>query len=373
MVHATHSVVDGNRIRRVESREFARPDRERQRQQLREQDGLEHREAENATAAAMLARAEVLTVEGYRRLRERGADVIGEVLEIEARGRTCDGLRAEAVDAGLNEDVRNREHRLLHARREADLQHALHVPRVQANAVDPEPKWPFFMEQRAEHQRRRGEVREGGRERDTRHAHPEDDDKQKIQDDIQDTGEDHVHQRALRVSDRAEDRGAEIVECDEREAEHVDAEVQHRHVENLHRRADGFDERACDDEADGHQQETARNGHRDDRVDGIRHLVHAPATDQRRHDDIRTDRRTDQEVHEDTHVCNIGTDRREGIATRETADHCHIRRIKKMLQDTARCQRQCEQYELPEKPAMQHIDLVWICFHRHTPEILKLR
>ena len=339
MVHATHSVVNGNRIRRVESREFARPDRERQRQQLREQDGLEHREAENATAAAMLARAEVLTVKGYRGLRERGADVIGEVLEIEARGRTCDGLRAEAVDAGLNEDVRNREHRLLHARREADLQYALHVPRVQANAVDPEPKWPFFMEQRAEHQRRRGEVCEGGRERDTRHAHPEDDDKQKIQDDVQDTGEDHVHQRALRISDRAEDRRAEIVECDEREPEHVDAEVQHRHVENLHRRADGFDERACDDEADGHQQETARNGHRDDRVDGIRHLVHASAADQRRHDDIRTDRRTDQEVHEDTDVRNIGTDRREGIATRETADHCHIRRIKKMLQDTARCQR----------------------------------
>lgn len=130
MVHAAHGVVDGDRIRRVEPREFARPDRERQRQQLREQDGLKHREAENATAATVLTRAEVLTVEGYRRLRKRGADVISEVLEIEARGRTCDGLRTEAVDAGLNEDVRNREHRLLHARREANLQHALHVPRV---------------------------------------------------------------------------------------------------------------------------------------------------------------------------------------------------------------------------------------------------
>ena len=146
MVHPAHGVVDGDRIRRVESREFACPDRERQRQQLREQDGLEHREAENATAAAMLARAEILTVEGHCGLRERGTDVIGEVLEIEARRRTCDRLRAEAVDARLDEDVRNREYRLLHPRREADLQHALHIPRVQANAVDPEPKWSFFME-----------------------------------------------------------------------------------------------------------------------------------------------------------------------------------------------------------------------------------
>lgn len=227
------------------------------------------------------------------------------------------------------------------------------------------------MEQRAEHQRRRGEVRESGRERDTRHAHPEDHNEQKIQDDIQDTGEDHVHQWALRVTDRAEDCGAEIVECDEREAEHVDAEVQHRHVEHLHRRTDGFDERARDGEADAHQQEAARDGHRDDRVDRIRYLVHAPAADQRRHDDIRTDRRTDQEVHEDTDVCNIGTDRREGIATRETTDHRHIRRIKKMLQDTTRRQRQREQHELPEKPSMQHIDLVWICFHRHTPRSFK--
>lgn len=107
MIHPAHGVIDGDRIRRVEPGECARPDRERQRQQLREQDGLEHREAEDATAAAMLARAEVLTVEGHRGLRERSADIIGEVLEIEARRRTRDRLRAEAVDAGLNEDVRN--------------------------------------------------------------------------------------------------------------------------------------------------------------------------------------------------------------------------------------------------------------------------
>ena len=229
------------------------------------------------------------------------------------------------------------------------------------------------MEQRAEHQRRRGEIRDGGGERDTRHAHFENHDEQQIQDDVQHTGEDHVHQRTLCVTDGTEDRRAEVIERDEREAEHVDAEVQHRHVEHLHRRTDGLDEGPRDGEADAHQQKAARDGHRDDRVDCVRYLIHAPAADQCRHDDIRTDRRTDQEVHEDTHVGNIGPDRREGIATRETADHRHIRRIKKMLQDTARRQRQREQHELPEKPAMQHIDLVWICFHRHTPEILKLR
>lgn len=229
------------------------------------------------------------------------------------------------------------------------------------------------MEQRAEHQRGRGEVREGGRECDTRHTHMEQHHEDQIQDDVQHTGEDHVHQRAFRVADRAEDRRAEIIERDEREAKHVDAEVQHCHVEDFHRRADGFDERTRDGEPDAHQQEAARDGHRDDRVNGIRHLVHAPTADQRRHDDIRADRGTDQEVHENSHVGNIGPNRREGIATRETTDHRHIRRIKKMLQDTARRQRQCEQYELPEKPTMQHIDLIWICFHRHTPEILKLR
>ena len=137
MVHPTHGVVDGDGVGRVEPGEFARPDRERERQQLREQDGLEHRKAEDATAATILARAEVLAVEGHRGLRERSADIIGEVLEIEARRRTRDRLRAEAVDAGLDENVRNREHRLLNARREADLQHALHIPRVQGNTVDP--------------------------------------------------------------------------------------------------------------------------------------------------------------------------------------------------------------------------------------------
>ena len=70
--------------------------------------GFNEQKIAAAIRKAMLARAEVLTVEGDRGLRERGADVIGEVLEIEARGRTCDGLRAEAVDARLDEDVRSR-------------------------------------------------------------------------------------------------------------------------------------------------------------------------------------------------------------------------------------------------------------------------
>lgn len=128
------------------------------------------------------------------------------------------------------------------------------MPRVQANAVDPELKWPFFMEQRAEHECRRGEVREGRRERNTRHTHLENHNEQQIQDDVQHTGEDHVHQRALRVTDGAEDRRAEVIKRDEREAEHVDAEVQHRHVEHLQRRTDGLDEGPRDGEADAHQQ-----------------------------------------------------------------------------------------------------------------------
>ena len=44
-------------------------------------------------------------------------------------------------------------------------------------------------------------------------------------------------------------------------------------------------------------------------------------------------------AHDQPVIEAVAAARREGIATRETADHCHIRRIKKMLQDTARCQR----------------------------------
>ena len=365
MIHPSHGEIDGRGIRRIQAREGIGPDGEGKRQQLREQKGLPQSDMEYPIAAILLPCAEVLTVKGHCRLGKGFTYIIGEVLEVQPRCGSRDGLCAEAVHAGLHKDIGYREHRILNTRRDAHLQNALQVPRVNTDIAELQLQRPLLMHQRPHHHRRRKQVGNGCCQRHPGNAEMEADHKDQIQHHIQPPGAQHIDKRAFCVADGAKNRRAEIVDHDEGHTQHIQAEVQHRHVQHLCRCADGLDQGPGNHKARQHHQKSAGNGRRHNGMNGRGYLLRSAAAQHGGHHHIGADGGTHDKIHKNAHIGHIGAHRRQRITAGKAAHHRHIRRIEQMLQYACGCQRQRKDHQLPEQSAVQHVHLIGICFH-HT-------
>ena len=221
------------------------------------------------------------------------------------------------------------------------------------------------MHQRPHHHRRRKQVGNGCCQRHPGNAEMEADHKDQIQHHIQPPGAQHIDKRAFCVADGAKNRRAEIVDHDEGHTQHIQAEVQHRHVQHLCRCADGLDQGPGNHKARQHQQKSPDNGRRHNGMNGRGYLLRSAAAQHGGHHHIGADGGAHDKIHKNAHIGHIGAHRRQRITAGKAAHHRHIRRIEQMLQYACGCQRQRKDHQLPEQSAVQHVHLIGICFH-HT-------
>ena len=176
----------------------------------------------------LLARAPVLPHKGGAAGVERGHHIINHVIHIDGGGVAGDNGGIEGIDAYLDKEVGNGKNRVLDAGGNAQPQDPAGLTdgkgqglEFQAAAV----AQPGHMDQ---DQNRRHIL---GKDAGQRHAvrrHAADDDEEQIQNDVQDSGDHKISQRALGVAGGAEDRVAEVKDAQRRHAQCIDAEIEHR-------------------------------------------------------------------------------------------------------------------------------------------------
>ena len=194
---------------------------------------LEHAQLERFFAAFYLACTVVLPDEGRTRLRECIDDIEGEYLDVERCARCCHDDRAEAVYRRLDDDVRHRKQRALHAGGQADGENAAQDGQVDAKLFRVDANVKLGAPELHEQDNGAYDIRDDRRYRNTADRHVKHRNEKQVQHDIQDARQRQRNERHPRFAYAAEYGGLEVIQQDDRQAYKVNSQVQKRKREHL--------------------------------------------------------------------------------------------------------------------------------------------
>lgn len=233
----------------------------------------------DAEAAAQVAGAIVLANEGRRRLAEAVDETVDIVFDDEGRSRRCHGFRPQAVQGRLDEDVGQGKDHALDAGRQADVNNVMQffpgkaqVVAFQADAV----RRPAQQDQEDERIDGKGHNR---RPDDAGQAEIKDQDRQQVEDDIDEIGCDQAVQRRPAIAAAAEDGRLEVIQRQKRQAQQEDAQILFGHIVDVWRHFQDPEGRIDDEFADDSQHQAQAEGHQNSRLDRPFHLVVATGTE----------------------------------------------------------------------------------------------
>ena len=277
-----HELGDGNaladnlRIACEDLDEKAPPDvnsaGEHQIENRRDQHGLAC-----AAADAVLASGAVVLTHQRRGGKAQGVDdhpVDG--VDLPPDGPGGDGVRAEAVDGGLNQHIGEGIHQRPQRSRDADAQYFGGVKGIQTDLPEIDMHHAVGAQKVPEGGNGADVLGEDGRPCGAGDAQMQVDYKDNIQHDIGERSGHQIPERTPGIADGAQNGGTGIVEHVADHAAGIDAQVRLRHADGLIRRVHGAQHRACQSENnDGqHQSQDERQGNSG--MHGLAQLVLAP-------------------------------------------------------------------------------------------------
>ena len=310
-----------------------------------------------AADAAVLMRADLLTDERDGALADGARAGVGEVLHARAGGVPGDDRRAERVDRRLNGNVGDVEQAALRKRGEAEAADAPQRLPVDAEVADGQPPRVLRVAQKHGHGNGRGVVGDARRRRDARDVPAEADDEDQVQRRIEHARGCEDVQRPLRVARAAADGRAEVVHRDGRQAEAVDAEIEHGLVKNFvrrfHQAQQAFRARDEHDGKRGARGEADGEG----RVRGAADALVVVRADVVGDADRRADGEVHHGVHDEVDERRRRADGRERHAPGELADDDEVDRVEQKLQLRRQKKRQRKaqnvEREAPARAALQ--------------------
>ena len=300
---------------------------------------LEHAQLERFLAAVDLARAVVLPDKGRARLRKCVDDIEGEYLDVERCARCCHDHRAETVYRRLDDDVRHRKQRALHACGQADAEDAAQDGQVDAKLFGVEADVKLGAPQLHEQDNGAYRIRDDRRYRNAADRHVEHRDEKQVQRNVQKAGYRQRNEGRFRLAHAAEDGRLEVIQQNDRQAGEVNAQVQKREREHLVRHIQHPQQGRGDQLAEQPDDYAADDGDDDRGVHRLVHGVAVAAADSVRDDDIAADADADEKVYDkpdDRAVCADGRHGDGLLGTREVADDGDVRGVKK-LPEYRRC------------------------------------
>ena len=219
--------------------------------------------------ALQFARAHILTGKRNRRLVEGVHREIGKILNIGGGRAACHHVLTKAVDGCLDDDVGQCEQDTLKACRQTDFQDSQHFIFVNPQQLEVQTERSLLFDQTTQNHKGRKALRNRGCRRDTSDVKLQNNDEEKIQYDIDDSGDRQIIQRAFGISFGAQYRAAEVVDHHGRHAEKIDPHVQGGKRQNLLRRLHQFQNRRRDHNADDPHRDTRYDAQRDRGMYGL--------------------------------------------------------------------------------------------------------
>ena len=160
------------------------------------------------------------------------------------------------------------------------------------------------------------------------------DDKDQVEDDVDDAGRKQKVQRPPRIADRPQQRRAEIIGDKCRHADEIDAHIHHRQIDHISRRAHPFQQRSGQKVADEDHQDPADDRDADGGMYRFSCVSFIPCPAIARHQHIAADRDAQKQIDEQIDQRTGGTNGRQCLTAGKPADHDDVRRIEEQLQDT---------------------------------------
>ena len=177
-------------------------------------------------------------------------------------------------------------------------------------------------------------MRNDGGQRHARHTKAEHDDKDKIEDHVDDAGRKQKIERTACITDGPQQRRAEVI-CDKsRHAEKIDAHIDDRQIDHIFRRSHPFQQRTCQQISDEDHEDPADDRDADGGVDRLPRVLFIPCPAIARHQHIAADRDAQKQIDEQIDQRTGGTNGRQCLTAGKPADHDDVRRIEEQLQDT---------------------------------------
>ena len=248
--------------------------------------------------ALTVACAEVLPDVGH----DGDADGVGDgpvvVVELVEGGPARHGVRAEHIDADLQDDVGNAVHRALKGSGDADVEHPAENAAVKLLTVVEQTLLLGKPPQGAHDQRRAHDLRKSGRGGGSLDAPLENDHKEQVERNVGYDADEKVVKRALGVSHRAQDAAAHVVEHGRHHAEEEDAQIGGGGVECLGGGLHPHEQLPRGGNAEDREKNAADHREQHGGADAPAHALRVPCTEVLCDDDARARRERDKGVDE---------------------------------------------------------------------------
>ena len=312
--------------------------------------------------AVVILCAEVLSGEADGSLVERVHRDVHEAFDVGGSRVACNRYRAEAVDRGLDEHVRDVEDDALHTGRQADLHNLDEFIHAEVQAAQVEMAHAVRLDETQHGQRRRNALAEHGSDRGSGHAHAEQAYEQQVAEDVHHACRHQEVQRTPGIAYGTQHSRAEVVDHGGRHTDEVHLHVQHSLIDNLVRRGHQRQHGTREYDAEHDQYRAANQAGEQSRLDGLLDTVVIPLAVVPRDKHVRADRDTDERVDQQVEQRGGRADRRHRIAARKFADYDNIGRVEQQLQHARKDQRQRKQQDFAQQRTAAQIHLV-AAFH----------
>ena len=256
----------------------------------RQQVALEH--------AARFARAVVLPDKARAGDVKRVHHGVDEVIHIARRGVALDDDGTERIDARLNEEVCDREDRVLQTCRHADRQRVDGLVLVEAQLLHIQSVDVLAACERENDESRGNTLGDHARKRHAVGRHAEADDEHEVEDNIQHACGGEVDERRFRVADGAQNAAAVVVERGGGHAEEVNAQVELGAVDEVLARVEKLKERTGKDKPEREHQKACDQAHEERRVDGLAHILFVARAEVRGDEHVGAAAKTHQKARE---------------------------------------------------------------------------
>ena len=312
-------------------------------------------------------RAEILADKGCDGDAERIDDHPIHAVHLAVSGVCRHDVRAEAVDARLNDDVGERIHDGLQTGGQADADNAHEHIAVKTNLFELHAVDLRRTAQRHHHQHGADHLTEHRRRRRARNAHIEADDQHDVQHDVRHGRADQEEQRPSGIADGAQDARADVVNQRRNHAQKIDVDVGHRVPQHILRRAHHHQHGSARPNAEHGQRRAAGQRQRHRRVHRAGHVVRPARTEKLRNNDRRAGRQADEKADQQIDQrARRAADRRQRLLADKLADDNGVRRVIELLEKCAQHNREKEQQELFPDNAFSHGVLQVLLFLGHT-------
>ena len=158
-------------------------------------------------------------------------------------------------------------------------------------------------------------------------------DEDDIQNYVDNAGDNHEDQGPLGVSDSAKDRRSVVIDHQGRHPKEIDLDIQLREIDDVLRGADHVKHRPGQKHSQYDQDHAEEEAGHDTGMDRFDKVLFIMGTESLRRQNIGSDGEAHEKRYNQIDQRAVGSDGRQSLRSRETADNSRIRGVKKQLQD----------------------------------------